>query len=85
MGFLGGLVVKNPPANTGDADLIPGSGRCPGGGSGNSVQYSWPENSMDRGAWQAAFHGFAESDTTDQQLSTTMISRVINLCFLYLQ
>ena len=48
-------MVKNPPANAGDisdATLIPGSGRSPGGGHGNPLQYSGLENSMDRGAWQ---------------------------------
>ena len=48
--------VKNPPANaggTGDAGLILGSGRSPGGGNGNPVQYSCLENPMDRGAWRA--------------------------------
>ena len=48
--------VKNPPANAGDAEdagLIPGSGRSPGGGNGNPLQYSGLENSMDRGTWQA--------------------------------
>ena len=47
---------KNPPANTrdiGDADSIPGSGRAPGEGNGNQVQYSCLENFMGRGAWQA--------------------------------
>ena len=54
-GFPGGTVVKNPPANTGDArdlSLIPGLGRSPGVGNGNILQYSYPENSKDRGAWQ---------------------------------
>ena len=53
---------KNLPANagnTGDAGLIPGSGRSPGGGHGNPLQYSCLENPMDRGAWQATAHGFA--------------------------
>ena len=52
-------VVKNLPANAGDIrDLgsIPGSGRSPGGGHGNPLQYSCLENSMDRGAWQATVH-----------------------------
>ena len=49
MGFPGGVVVKNPPANAGDMDLIPGSGRSPGVGNGNPLQYSCLENSMDRG------------------------------------
>ena len=52
--FPGGIVVRNPPDNAGDArdaDLIPGSGRSPGEGNGNLLQYSCLENSMDRGAW----------------------------------
>ena len=46
-------MVKNRPTDTGDAGLIPESRRSPGGGNGNSLQYSCLENSMDRGAWQA--------------------------------
>ena len=52
-------MVKNPPANAGDAadpGLIPGSGRSPGGGNGNPRQYSCLENPMDRGAWRATVH-----------------------------
>ena len=64
MGFPGGLVVKNPPVNAGDAGLISGSGRSPGVGNGIPFQYSYPENSTSRGAWRAT-----ESDTTEQ-LST---------------
>ena len=60
------LVVKNPSANagdTGDVDWIPGSGRSPGGGNGNPLQYSCLENAMDRGTRQAIVHGVAkESD-----------------------
>ena len=58
------LVVKNPPANTGDIrdlSLIPGLGRSLGGGHGNSLQYSCLENSMDRGAWQATVLRVAKS------------------------
>ena len=54
------LVVKNPPANAGDtrdAGLIPESGRSPGRGNGNPLQYSCLENLMDRGAWWAIVHG----------------------------
>ena len=51
--FPDGSVLKNLPANAGDAGLIPGSGRPPGGGNGNSLQYSCLENSMERGAWWA--------------------------------
>ena len=60
------LVVKNPPANVGDirnAGLIPGSGRAPGGGHGNPLQYSCLENPMDRAAWWATVHGVAKSRT----------------------
>ena len=49
-GFPGGSVVKNLPANAGDVGSIPGSGRSPGGGNGNTLQYSCLGNSMDRGA-----------------------------------
>ena len=45
-------MVKNPPANTGDRGSIPGSGRTPGGGHGNPLQYSCLENPMDRGKSQ---------------------------------
>ena len=58
------LVVKNPPAHVGDLrDIgsIPGSRRSPGGGHGNPLQYSWLENPMDRGAWQATGHGVTKS------------------------
>ena len=68
-GFPGGAVVKNPPANEGDAGSIPGSGRSPGAGNGNPLQCSCLENSMDRGAWQATVHGVAESRT---QLKTSI-------------
>ena len=53
------LEVKNQPANAGDerdAGLILGSGRFPGVGNGNTLQYSCLEKSMDRGAWQAKVH-----------------------------
>ena len=52
-GFPGGSVVKDPPTNAGEADSIPGLGRCPGEGNGNPLQYSCLENPMDRGAWRA--------------------------------
>ena len=64
-GFPCGTAVKNPPANTGDSGSIPGSGRSPGEGNGNPLQYSCLENPIDRGAWQAIVHGVAkESDMT---------------------
>ena len=58
--------LKNPPASagdTGDAGLIPGSGKSPGGGNGNPLQYSCLEKSMDRGAWWATVHGVTKSQT----------------------
>ena len=54
MGFPGGTVVKNLPASAGDTrdtGSIPVSGRSPGGGYGNPLQYYCLENSLDRGAW----------------------------------
>ena len=59
-GFPGVLVVKNLPANVGDVSLIPGSGKSPGGGNGNPLQYSCLGNHMDRGAWWATVHGVAK-------------------------
>ena len=58
------IVVKNLPANAEgirDVGSVPGSGRSPGGGHGNPLQYSCLENPMDRGAWQATVHGVAKS------------------------
>ena len=63
-GFPGGSVVKNLPANTGDAwyaGLMPELGESPGGGNGNLLQYSCLENSMDRGAWRATVCGVTKS------------------------
>ena len=63
-GFPGGSVVKNPPANVGDATdagSIPGLGRSLGEGNNNPLQYSCLENPMDRGAWLATVRGFAKS------------------------
>ena len=64
MGFPGGSKVKNLPANagaTGDLGSIAGSGRSPGGGNGNPLQYSCLENPMDRGAWRTTVHSVTKS------------------------
>ena len=60
LGFSGGAMVKNPPANAGDRrdpGLIRGSGRSPGVGNGNPYQYSYLENPKDRIAWRATVCG----------------------------
>ena len=59
-------MIKNPPANAGDAGdvgLIPGSGRSPGGGNGNTFQYSCLRNPIDRGDRQVTVHMVAKSPT----------------------
>ena len=61
-----GAVVKNPPASAGgvrDMGLITGSGRSPGGGNGNPLQYFYLGNPMDRGTWWTAVHGVSQSWT----------------------
>ena len=64
-GDLPGIsVVKNPPANAGDSNLIPGLGRSPGEGNGNPLQYSCLENPMNRGDWWATVHGVTKSQTS---------------------
>ena len=61
--FPDGAVVKNLPANTGHSGSVRGSGRSPGEGNGNPLQYSCLGNPMDRGAWQAKVPGVAKSRT----------------------
>ena len=55
--FPGGSTLKNLPDKAAETDLIPGSGRSPGGGNGSPLQYTCLENPTDRGAWRAADHG----------------------------
>ena len=59
--FPGGSDGKESACNAGDPDLIPGSGRSPGEGNGNPLQYSCLENPMDKEAWQATVHGVAKN------------------------
>ena len=61
--FPGGSEVKAPACSAGNVGSIPGSGRSPGEGNGNPLQYSCLENPMDRGAWWATVHGVAKSRT----------------------
>ena len=66
MGLPNGPVVKNLPANAGDTGvvgLIPGSGRSPGAGNSNCLQYSCLRNPMDRGAWRTTGYGVTQSRT----------------------
>ena len=63
-GFPGGSEVKVSACNAGDLGSIPGSGRSPGEGNSNPLQYSCLENPMNGGAWWATVHRVAELDTT---------------------
>ena len=66
LGFPGGSVVKNSPANAGDSGSIPGSGRSPGERNGNPLQYSCLGNPMDWGGWWDTVHGVTKAlDTTE--------------------
>ena len=60
LGFPGGSDGKESACNVGAHGSIPGSGRSPGEGNGYSLQYSWLENSMNRGAWRATVHGLTK-------------------------
>ena len=78
MGFPGGSVVKYLSANAGavrDVSSIPRSGRSPGGGNGNPLQYSCLGNLVDRGDWWATVHGITESDMTEVTAHTCMYGR----------
>ena len=78
MAFLGGSDGKASAYNAGDLGSIPGSGRSPGEGNGNPLQYSCLENPMDGGDWLAAVHGVTKSRT---QLSDFTVT--ITMCYIY--
>ena len=85
LGFLGGSVVNNLPANAGDAGdvgLIPGLGRSPGEGNGHPLQYSCWENPAVRGAWLTTVHSVAEADVTERQ-STACFRTIRENCLNY--
>ena len=69
-------MVRNPPASAGEAGSIPGSGRSPGGGNGNPLQYACLENPMDGGAWWATGQGVArvrhDRVTNEQRRQTSV-------------
>ena len=73
-GFPGGSVVKNPPANIRHMGSIPQLGRSPGEGNSYSLQYSFLENSMDRGAWWATIPGITKS--RNLRLNNNNVSRL---------
>ena len=64
------LAVKTLPANAGDTGSIPGSGRSPGEGNGNPLQYSCLGNPMDGGDWWATVHGGHKVSDMIEQLNT---------------
>ena len=67
MGFPGGSVVKNSSANAGDSSSVPGSGRFPGEGNSNPLQYSCLGNPMDREAWLATVHEVIKIQVTESR------------------
>ena len=75
LGFPGSLDGKASAYNAGDPGSIPDSGRSPGEGNGNPLQYSCLENPMDRGAWWATVHGVAKSWTQLSLASLQAIDR----------
>ena len=71
------LVVKNPAANAGDikyAGSVPESGRSPGGGQGNPLQYSYLKNCRDREAWRATIYRVSKSQTRLKQLANMLLN-----------
>ena len=80
--FPGGPVGEESACNVGDLGSIPGLGRSPGAGHGNPLQYSCPENPMDRGVWRAAVHGVVKSRTrlSKQTEWFQVYRKVIPLC-----
>ena len=76
-GFPGGSVVKNLPADERDAGSIPGSGRFPGEGNGNSLQYSYLGNFPGRETWWATVHRVTKSQT---QLTCSQVHILIEVC-----
>ena len=74
-----GAVIKNPPANARDMGSIPGSGRSPGEGNGNPLQYSCLRNRMDRGVWWATVHGVAKDLDTIEWLNNNKTTALNNI------
>ena len=81
MGFPGGSMVNYPPANAGEASLIPALGRSPGEGNGNPFQHSCLRNLMDRGDWPATIHGVTKewSQLSEKTILTTCTERILHV------
>ena len=78
MGFPGGSDGKESTCNSGDLGSILGLGRSPGGGHGNTLQYSCLENPIDRGAWGAIVHGVSKKSSI-YVFSFTITATVVKL------
>ena len=85
MGFPGGLEGKASTCNVGDLGSIPESGRSPGEGNGNPLQYSCLENPMDRGAWEAAVHEVTKSRTRLSNFTFVALYSQKNFTNIYLE
>ena len=83
--FPGGSEVKASACSAGDLGSIPESGRCPGEGNGNPLQYSCLENPMEGGAWQGTVHGVAKSRTplsdftSHTSLQSTQVQTIVHI------
>ena len=71
--FPSGSDSKESACNAGDPGSIPGSGRFPGEGHDNPLQYSHPENSMNRGAWQATYSPWGHKEATTERLTLSKV------------
>ena len=80
MGFPGGSEVKASAWNAGVPGSIPGSGRSPGEGNGNPLQYSCLENPMEGGAWWATVHGVTKSQTGLSDFTFTFHDYSVSQC-----
>ena len=79
LGFCGGSDDKESPRIGGDLGSVPGSGRSPGGGHGNPLQYSCLENPMDRETWQATVYGVTKSRTQLSDFTFTFLDKINSL------